>query len=129
MGPPVQRPRQLGVPGVQGLIFAITHRREPGRAHPETQQIVPRRLGPLLAQRQVVLRGPALVGVPLDGQGEVRVLGQKGRDGLKRPLRLVGEVVQVEGEVDVRQGRPRGGRGARVERLGGPEPALGKAGR
>ena len=104
---------------------AAAHRRNgvhADRVHAERDQ-VPWRPGPLLSQRDVVLDGPALVGVAFDRDDELRVrlerLPSSSRRGPShRPLRLL----LVELEVDVPERRAERTAGARL--AVGPRPAL-----
>jgi hypothetical protein len=69
VAPAVLRPRHFAVAGIQRFLLAEADRGEGTRLDPEGYEIALGALGAALAQRNVVLGGPALVAVSLDAPG------------------------------------------------------------
>ena len=92
------------MPGIDRLLLTVGNGVHAARVHAERDEVGLGGLSPLLAEREVVLEGPALVGVALDRDDELRVrlegLGQL----IQGRLRFVREAVPIELEVDVPDG-------------------------
>src|SRR5690606_16914417 len=78
LGPAVPRPRGLVLARVERLLLPVADHLEPARVDPVGGEIVPGGVGPAHPQREVVLGGPPLVGVPRDHQRDGRVRAQDG---------------------------------------------------
>src|SRR5262245_36517631 len=87
--PPVERPGQLFVAGIERPLLAIRDGIDAVRRHAEGGQVVLRGLGPPLAEGQVVLGGAPLVGVPLDEDAEAGVGLERLGQVLQGPLGLL----------------------------------------
>src|SRR5712692_6831149 len=76
-------PAGFVVLGAHGPFFAVGDDAHAALRHPLADQIVHGRLGPPLAEREVVLVGAALVAVALDEHEQVGVALQPGRVGIE----------------------------------------------
>src|SRR5438128_5062640 len=113
-------PAGLVVVGADRPLLAVRDDAHAALRHTLADQIVHRRLGPALAERDVVLVGAPFVTVALDEQEHAGVALEPGRVGVERPGVGGPDLVLVEVEIDVvqlghrseRAGlRPRGRRG------------------
>src|SRR5712692_2347691 len=113
-------PAGLVVVGADRPLLAVGDDAHAALRHPLADQIVHGRLGPALAERDVVLIGAPLVAVALDEHEHAGVALQPGRVGVER-LGVGGpDLVLVEVEVDVLQvGRRPEGAGLRPRRRRG----------
>src|SRR3954447_11628080 len=102
VGAAVLRPAALHLLGADGPLLAVGDGAHTGVGDAERLQVVLHRVGPALAQGQVVLAGAARVGVPLEGERELRVALQQ--VGVARQLfpGVVAQIALVVVEVDVR---------------------------
>src|SRR3954465_1329688 len=102
VGTAVLRPAALHLLGADGALLAVGDRAHAGVGAAERLHVVLHRVGPALPQGQVVLAGAAGVGVPLDGDLELRLALQQ--IGVARQLfpGVVAQVALVIVEVDVR---------------------------
>src|SRR5207249_8528717 len=73
VGAAILRPARLVVFLALRTVLAVADDGDPPRVHAPRDEIVHGRLGPPLAERQVVFVGAALVAVPLDEEQLVRV--------------------------------------------------------
>src|SRR5262245_7876415 len=100
---PILRPARLGLLGADRALLAVRDERESARVDALRHEIVHRRLGPALAQRQVVLGGPALVTVALDQHELVGIRLEVRRAGVEDLGVARTDVRLVEVEIDVLQ--------------------------
>src|SRR5439155_3928650 len=73
MAPTVPAPARLGVLVAHRPLLAIADHGDPRAVDPDRHDVVPRRLGPALAESEVVLVRAPLVTVTLDQHERVRV--------------------------------------------------------
>src|SRR5439155_2918500 len=97
----ILRPAGLLVLRARRALLAIADDRDPARGHAAGEQVVHRRLRAPLAERDVVLRRPALVAVALDQDEPVGVLLEPGRGGVKDPRVFRTDLVLVVVEMNV----------------------------
>src|SRR5207248_8886981 len=69
--PPVLAPAVLVMPLAAGLLLAVAHGPDARSVHTEVHQVLLRRVGAPLAEREVVLGGAALVAVSFDADAQV----------------------------------------------------------
>ena len=104
MGPPVFRPCFFGVAGVGRHLAPVGEAANPGACNAKLYELVPDGISPFLPQRQVVLRGPALIAVPLDDYPHALVLVEIGGDLLDRRHLVGPQRVTVKLEHDILEG-------------------------
>ena len=98
IGATVLGKRRVVIGAAAGLFLAQAHGFELGFGHAQCDQRAANRLGPPLAEREVVLAAAALVGIALDHDFLRAVAGQVLRMGIegRAVLILDGEAVEVE---------------------------------
>src|SRR2546423_10143748 len=101
VGATILRPAGLLVLRARRALIAIADDRDPARGHAAGEQVVHRRLRAPLAERDVVLRRPALVAVALDQDEPVGVLLEPGRGGVEDPRVFRTDLVLVVVEMNV----------------------------
>src|SRR5688572_1322173 len=106
MGAAVLRPRGLVARGIEGPFLSIGDGGQPVSGDAEVDEIVAGGAGALLAEGEVVIGGPALVAVALDGDFRRAMVLHPQRMFLEDAPRLVGEASLVVVEVDVGQRAP-----------------------
>src|SRR5436190_18086622 len=105
MCPAILRVRRLVVSRIEGELLPVTDDAQTVAGDTERDEIRARRRGAALAQRQIVLGGPALIAVPFDRDGPAGVALEHARVLVEHALPVSTEIAAIELEKDRLQRR------------------------